>query len=212
MSRNHFFFIGIAFLVLSGCNQITSPIPAVNISVVPQAAVIGQSATLTWSAADATACTASGAWSGPQATSGTLTIIPSAAGSLSYSLSCTGAGGASNRAATLTVRTPVPPAVNISVSPSPIQANQTSTLTWSSTNANSCTASGDWSGTQATSGSQNFTPSANQNFSYSLTCAGYGGSTTNAAVLTVAPPTAGCTPAAPKPLRRGRANRRLRNS
>ena len=64
---------------------------------------MGASATLTWSSTHATGCTASSAWSGSQATSGTMTVTPTAAGSLSYALSCTGAGGTANGAAALTV-------------------------------------------------------------------------------------------------------------
>jgi hypothetical protein len=53
----------------------------------------GSSATLTWASYGTTSCAASGAWSGTQAPSGTLTVTPSAVGTLSYSLACTGAGG-----------------------------------------------------------------------------------------------------------------------
>src|SRR5262249_13459584 len=47
------------------------------------------------------------------------------------------------------------------------------TLTWSATNATSCTASGGWSGTKATSGSQSVGP-LTQDTTYSLTCSGNG--------------------------------------
>jgi Putative Ig domain len=49
---------------------------------------VGQTATLTWNAPNATSCTASGTWSGAQPTSGTLAVTPSAAGYDSYTLTC----------------------------------------------------------------------------------------------------------------------------
>jgi hypothetical protein len=85
---------------------ITTPAPAaptVTVSVAPATITVGANATVTWSSTNATSCTASGAWSGSQATSGTLSVSPASAGSASYSLACTGAGGTANGTATLTV-------------------------------------------------------------------------------------------------------------
>ena len=59
----------------------------------------------------------------------------------------------------------------------------TSTLTWSSTNATSCTATGGWSGAKATSGRQS-TGALTASTSYSLTCTGAGG-TSNVATASV---------------------------
>ena len=71
-----------------------APAPTVTISVAPTSIVLGQSATLTWSSTNATACTASNAWTGTEALSGTLSVTPSAGGSSSYTLTCTGAAAA----------------------------------------------------------------------------------------------------------------------
>ncbi|MBS0367502.1 MAG: Ig-like domain repeat protein [Proteobacteria bacterium] len=79
------------------------PAPTVSLSVSPTSITVGASATLTWSSQNATTCTASNAWGGAQATSGTLSVTPSAAGSLTYALACTGAGGSVNASAVLTV-------------------------------------------------------------------------------------------------------------
>jgi subtilase family protein/putative Ig domain-containing protein len=67
------------------------------------AIAVGNSTTLTWMVADATTCSASGAWSGAEALSGTKTITPSAAGTQTFALKCTGAAGSSINSATLTV-------------------------------------------------------------------------------------------------------------
>lgn len=66
------------------------------------------------------------------------------------------------------------PTLTLSANPTTILAGQASTLTWSSTNATSCTASGGWSGTRATSGTEVVTPTLMT--SYLLTCQGSGGS------------------------------------
>jgi hypothetical protein len=70
------------------------------------------------------------------------------------------------------------PAVTLSANPTSVAAGSPTTLTWSSTNASSCTASGSWSGTQATGGTQSVTPSAIGSYNYTLVCTGAGGSAT----------------------------------
>jgi len=77
------------------------------------------------------------------------------------------------------------PTVTISANPSTITTGSSAALTWSSTNATSCTASGGWSGSKATSGTQSVSPTATT--SYTLTCAGAGGSANNAASVIVNP-------------------------
>ncbi|HEY3849851.1 MAG TPA: hypothetical protein VGL87_02690, partial [Steroidobacteraceae bacterium] len=62
-----------------------------------------------------------------------------------------------------------------------IDAGGSVTLTWSSTNATSCTASGGWSGTLAASGSRS-TGALGANTTFSLTCTGTGGTSHPAAV------------------------------
>ncbi len=164
--------------------------PTVTISVSPSSITLGSSATLTWSSTNSTSCTASGAWSGAEATSGTATETPTAVGSDTYRLSCTGAGGSGNNSAILTVNTPAAPTVSISFNPASITLGASSTLTWSSTNATSCTASGSWSGAESTSGSESVTPTATGPDTYTLDCTGVGGSTTQSATFTVNPPAA----------------------
>ena len=136
-----------------------------------------QRAVLTWSATNATSCTASGAWSGAKATSGSQSTGALKANA-TYSLTCTGSGGSATQSATVSVTSPTPaPTVSLAASPSSIASGGSSTLTWSTTNATSCTASGAWTGSKATSGSQS-TGALTANASYSLTCTGTGGSAT----------------------------------
>ncbi|HEV7817033.1 MAG TPA: DUF3443 domain-containing protein, partial [Janthinobacterium sp.] len=79
----------------------------VSVALAPASVSIGQSSVLTWSSANAASCTASGAWSGSQATSGTLPVPQSAAGSYTYNLACTGAAGTTSASAALTVTVPI---------------------------------------------------------------------------------------------------------
>jgi uncharacterized protein (TIGR03118 family) len=77
---------------------------SISISVNPTTVVAGRSTMLMWSATSGTSCTASGAWSGSQAASGSLAITPAAAGTEIFTLTCTGGIYSSNSAsATLTV-------------------------------------------------------------------------------------------------------------
>jgi hypothetical protein len=78
---------------------------------------------------------------------------------------------------------PPAPTVSLSASPSSISSGGSSTLSWNSANATSCTASGAWSGSQALSGSQLVSPSTTS--TYSLTCSGTGGSASANTTVTV---------------------------
>lgn len=56
----------------------------------------GTAVTLTWTSYNTTGCTAGGTWSGALAISGTQSVTPSAAGSYSYTLTCTNSVGTSS--------------------------------------------------------------------------------------------------------------------
>ncbi len=78
------------------------------------------------------------------------------------------------------------PTVDLSATPATVYAGSASNLSWSSTNADSCTGTGFSTG-GATSGSvSSGTLSANQN--YVLTCTGAGGSASDTASVTVTQP------------------------
>src|SRR5690606_16676765 len=89
--------------------------------------------------------------------------------------------------------TPAPPAPTISftASPTSIVSGNSSTLTWSTTNATSCTASGSWSGAKATAGSTSSGTLTTGNRTFTLTCTGPGGSVNRSVTVVVtAPPVA----------------------
>ena len=79
---------------------------------------------------------------------------------------CGGGGGSSTPA----------PVITMSLSAPKVSLGKSSTLTWSSTNATSCTASGAWAGTQTASGTSSQTPTTSGQLAYTLTCSGSGGS------------------------------------
>lgn len=81
--------------------------------------------------------------------------------------------------------TPLPtmPVVNLSATPVTIDQGQSATLSWSSTDVNTCTASGDWSGSRTSSGSESVSPTVTS--TYTLSCNGDGGSDSAERTITV---------------------------
>ena len=94
--------------------------------------------------------------------------------------SCGGGGGGGS-----TPEPPVPGAsITLSISDDQIYLGNTVTLTWSTSNASSCTASGSWSGSKALSGSETITPDSEGQKSYTLTCSNSAGTSTSKTVST----------------------------
>jgi Right handed beta helix region/Periplasmic copper-binding protein (NosD) len=85
-------------------------------------------------------------------------------------------------AVTLTVS---PPTASLTATPSTITAGQSSTLSWSSTFATSCTGTGFSTG-NTTSGSLSVSPTVTT--TYSVSCSGTGGTANSNATVTVTPP------------------------
>jgi hypothetical protein len=99
--------------------------------------------------------------------------------------SCGGGGGGGGGSSS----TPTPPSnpapvVNISASASTAATGELVTLNWSSSNANSCTASGssDWTGDKGTSGSGDVKIAYGAN-TFSLSCTGSGGSSSKSVTV-----------------------------
>jgi len=78
------------------------PAPAVSLGAAPNTVAPGGSTLLTWSSSDASGCSATGAWSGSKASSGSQTVNSIMAAS-TYTLTCTGSGGSTTRSATVNV-------------------------------------------------------------------------------------------------------------
>lgn len=105
---------------------------------------------------------------------GTFTV----AGDRTYGLLC--GPGDLRQSVTLNVQSteqPLPtPTINFTATPANLQGNATSTLSWSTTNATTCDASGEWSGSKAVNGSETVGPFATAGSrTYTLTCRNQGG-------------------------------------
>ena len=75
-----------------GGSSMPPPAPTISLSAQPTTVVAGQSTTITWSAMNASSCTASGAWSGSEPVSGQMMVSPTTVGANTYTLSCTNVG------------------------------------------------------------------------------------------------------------------------
>ncbi len=87
--------------------------------------------------------------------------------------SCGGGGGGGGDSEPSGPTTPAP-SVSLSADPTSVLLNNVSTLTWSSSNANSCSAA--WTSSNATSGSEQVTITGIGNNTFTITCSGDGGS------------------------------------
>src|SRR3989338_9547410 len=169
-------------------NIIYTPAPTATISANPNPIDYNTASTVTWSSTNTTSCTINGA---SYPTSGSDTTGP-LVNNATYTLTCQGLdGSAVNASVLVTVRAPT---VSISTNPTSVAYGGSSTISWTSTNAGSCTKSGDWSGstTPNVSGSQS-TGALNQvkTYTYTLTCSGANGtSDAKSATVTVSAPPA----------------------
>lgn len=85
----------------------STPAPVVTLTAAQTSVTSGQGTTLTWTATNATSCTASGAWSGTKATTGSA---PTGAltSNATFEIECVGPGGRNNASAMIAVNAPTP--------------------------------------------------------------------------------------------------------
>ena len=152
--------------------------PTVTISADPDSILLGESATLSWSSTNADSCTIEPGI-GVVATSGSMTVSPTA--TTTYTITATGSGGTATAQATVTVTYPAP-SVSLSADPATIVAGESTTLAWSSTNADSAQITPDI-GTVQTSGSVSVSPT--DTTTYTITVTGPGGTAAFNVTVTV---------------------------
>ncbi len=158
--------------------------PTVNLKINNQNGTItipyNTAATLFWTSTNATSCSASGNWSGSKAVSGSQST-GNLTSNKTYTITCTGPGGTATDTVKANVQATAP-TVNLKINNQngtiTIPYNTAATLFWTSTNATSCSASGNWSGSKAVSGSQS-TGNLTSNKTYTITCTGPGGTATD---------------------------------
>jgi hypothetical protein len=163
----------------------STPTPiTVNLSSNTTSVAFNGSVTLSWSTGNADSCTASGDWSGIKGTSGSQALSLLTA-NRSFTLNCTGSNGVQSKTVNISVaQAPTPVTISLSSNIASVANNGSITLSWSSGNADSCTASGDWSGSKITSGSQTIS-SITSNSSYVLNCTGTSGTSNDTVNITV---------------------------
>ena len=173
-------------LVAGGCRRDSSgngsgpPTPTVSLTASPAS---GDSAVLSWSSTDATDCSASGAWSGPRPVSGTESVGP-IEGVAGFSLSCSGPGGVASASVEVAVGAAPAPDISFSATPTTVTLGVASTLSWTSSNASSCEASGAWTGARPPSGSAS-TGAITADSTYTIRCTGLGGSASRTIMILV---------------------------
>lgn len=146
----------------------TGSSPTLTFSASASSVTPGSSVTLSWQSTNADSCEASGGWSGSRSTTGQQTIN-SLQQSQTFSLSCSGAGGAALREVRVNVADGTEISLSLSSDVDRVLINDTVQLTWSSSNADSCEASGNWSGQVETSGTFTSAP-LTDNALFQLTC------------------------------------------
>jgi hypothetical protein len=91
---------------------------------------------------------------------------------------CGGGDSGNNTVSVATNSVPVqqsPATISLSINKTFVRTGETLTITWGSTNSSSCTASGNWNGIKAKSGSETFEVTTAGKLNYILECSGTGG-------------------------------------
>jgi len=153
------------------------PPTSVQMSSSSASAFVNQQVSLTWSSTSATSCNTSGGsgsdgWQGGVPPAGTQQVMESTAGSYIFEISCSGTGVASAQA-TVTFNPPL--ADSLTASSNSVTTGESFKLTWSSSEATSCNASGGsagdgWQGSEPLAGSMTITESTLGTYTYTITC------------------------------------------
>lgn len=153
---------------------VTNPSPSINtFSSSASSITAGESITLTWSTSNANSCSASGDWSGSKSANGSEDLQLNEVKTYTFTLTCSGASGTTNAVSSVSVEVAEPQQAAIgtfTTSASTIKINESITLTWASSNADSCSASGDWSGAKEVSGNESITLDTVKTYTFNLTC------------------------------------------
>ncbi len=183
----------------------SSSAPTITFSANPTSVSANGHTLLTWSTANATSCTGSGSgsvgsWPGSKTLSGSLD--PGAIQTTTtFTLNCNGSGGSTSQSVVV-ISGSAPPVLNFSADPTAIIAGESSTLTWTTSGATPpCGISGTlevgagpFPGLPllvSASGSTRVTPGVGafqpDTATYTLSCTGPGGNSSQSVSITVTP-------------------------
>ena len=155
----------------------------ISLSSLDAAVGYGEGSQLGWVASGADRCTASGSWVGDRELIGSELVGPLTT-SVWYELTCVGPGGTASDLVNITVGVPEAVVVSFTANSTTINQGDPVQLSWETVGeASSCTASGNWSGPRAISGSESISLASSANFQ--LTCTGSGGSDTKSLAVAV---------------------------
>jgi RHS repeat-associated protein len=153
---------GIGRIILS------TPPPTINsFSANPGTVNSGQSSTLSWSITNATSASIDQGVGSVNSAGGSIDVSP--ATTTTYTLTATNAMGSDMAQVTVTV-IPIPPTINsLSVNPDTIDSGQSSTLSWTITNATSASIDQGIGSVNPSSGSVTVTPVSNTKYTLTAT-------------------------------------------
>lgn len=148
----------------------------------------GSGTTLRWNSRDVSSCSASGGWDGGKNTSGDE-LTGGLYDDTTFRITCDDnqTGGTLSDSVFIQIASAGDVSglnINFYADPDIVTQGQSSTLYWSTQNADSCSASGGWSGGKGTDGSEG-TDSLYSDTSYSLTCENSSDSLTRSTTVTV---------------------------
>lgn len=153
----------------------------VSLDANPQTITSGDSSTLSWTAANATAVAISPGIGSVDTDGGSMEVFPTS--TTIYTITATASGGQTASAqATVTVEDEDPPTATLTANPTSIQEGGSSTLSWSVTNADTVSISPGIGSVDPESSTE---VSPTSTTTYTLTAVGPGGTTTRQATVLV---------------------------
>ena len=185
----------LATTIISACGGGSSSNSNSNISTTqlnlnsnPSEISSGQTSLITWQTQNIVSCRADGGWTSDTNANASVTVGPLTNNS-TFTLSCLDQeGGSITRTTTVTVSNTTPsPTLSLTASPAIIDQNESSTISWSTRNVDSCNALNGWTSSNNANGSSLINSITNST-TYSMRCTGPGGSTTNSVNVTVNSP------------------------
>jgi len=164
--------------------NVSGPEPTVSISANPGSIQAGESSTLIWNSTDAESCVIDQGIGSVAVNSGEEGLTVSPTETTTYTITATGLGGTATDSVTVTVTYPEP-TVNINAWPETIQAGESSTLTWNSTDAESCVIDQGIGSVPLNNGEEGLSVSPTETTTYTITATGPGGTATDSVTVTV---------------------------
>lgn len=160
--------------------------PTLSLTATPGSIEEGASSLLEWETENTESCEAD--WTDETDTSGSESVSPNE--TTEYEMTCEGEGGAVTKSITVIVTEepePVLPTVALAADPDEVEGGATSTLSWSTSDADMCIAGGsaEFEGSVATSGEVIVAPTATT--TYTLECGNENGTTTDEVLVGFVP-------------------------